>query len=347
MDEFWNRITFLIGCASIVAIVAVLIWRVSVEVLKTRPVDEEALAGLANNDPKNKAWSGKTASSPALMDIMGRRESPGSVPSVPPPLPTTSQQSPESASISLNSVMTAPPEALSKAVPKASGIGNIEAKREAISATLAKFFEASTIDEKATMVRDPDRVKPLMVSYYARAPMPQYRWRGVGKMVRVEEPGYRFGFVQALFEDSTPASMVIEETSDGRFLVDWEGLVRYGELSWPDFMRMKPIEPTLLRVIASKAEGTPSVAALAPPSSQWLELRHPAETGTVLGYFDRSDPKYARLVEQLELGNWKDVPLTLRLCFPSSPTKLEGLSVRIAGVEGKGWLILAEPKPQS
>lgn len=301
MDEFWNRITFLIGCASIVAIVAVLIWRVSVEVLKTRPVDEEALAGLANNDPKNKAWSGKTASSPALMDIMGRRESPGSVPSVPPPLPTTSQQSPESASISLNSVMTAPPEALSKAVPKASGIGNIEAKREAISATLAKFFEASTIDEKATMVRDPDRVKPLMVSYYARAPMPQYRWRGMGTYTWKS-------LVIALalcrhYLNSTPASMVVEETSDGRFLVDWEGLVRYGELSWPDFMRMKPIEPTLLRVIASKAEGTPSVAALAPPSSQWLELRHPAETGTVLGYFDGCDPKYARLVEQLELGN--------------------------------------------
>ena len=52
-------------------------------------------------------------------------------------------------------------------------------------------------------------------------------------------------------------------------------------------------------------------------------------------------------MEQLELGKWKDVPVTLRLCFPSAPTKLEGLGVHIAGVEGKGWLILTEPKPQS
>ena len=345
MDEFWNRITFLIGCASVVAIVAVLIWKVSVEVFKVSPVDEEVLAGLANNDPKAKYWSGKVNSSPALMDSLNHREL--SSPKTTLPSPPVVSAAPSPSSISLNSAITAPPETLPKAMPVVSGIEDIETKRDVISSALEKFFSATSIDEKVAFVRDPQRVKPLMVSYYSRAPMPQYRWRGVGKMVRVEEPGYRFGFVQALFEDSTPASIVIEETSEGRYLVDWEGLVRYGELSWTDFMRMKPIEPKLLRVIATKAEGTPSISALAPASSQWLELRHPAENGTVLGYFDRNDPKYARLMEQLELGKWKDVPVTLRLCFPSAPTKLEGLGVHIAGVEGKGWLILTEPKPQS
>jgi len=53
---------------------------------------------------------------------------------------------------------------------------------------------------------------------------------------------------------------------------------------------------------------------------EWLELRHPAESGTVLGYFDRNDPKFAALVQQLEMGQWKDVPVTLRLCFPAAPS---------------------------
>jgi hypothetical protein len=243
-------------------------------------------------------------------------------------------------------VVTSLPEALTKSEPAVpSGIEDIDNKRDAISLVLEKFFTTSSIDEKAQWIRDPQRVKPLMVSYYARSPLPQYHWRGVGKLVRVDEPGYRFGFVQALFEDSTPASLVVEETADGRFLIDWEGLVRYGELSWADFLHMKPVEPKLLRVIASKVEGTPLVAALAPQSSQWLELRHPGESGTVLGYFDRSDPKYAKLVQQLEQGQWKDVPVTLRLCFPATPSKLEQLSVHIAGVEGKGWLILDGQKP--
>lgn len=345
MDELWNRITFLIGCASVVAIVAVFIWRTSTEVFKHRPVDEEALTGEVKlADPKGRSWSGKSAATPSLMESLPK---PGTEPA---PRPTEVAVSPAAteaapSTVNLNSLVTAPPEAIKKAEPQAAGIENIDSKRDAISAALEKFFMANTIEEKAQWVRDPQRVRPLMASYYARSPMPAYRWRGVGKMVRVDEPGYRFGFVQALFEDGTPASLVIEETADGKFLVDWEGLVRYGEVAWTDFLRMKPVEPKLLRVIATKADQAPLVAALAPAASQWLELRHPGESGTVLGYFDRSDPKYAKLVEQLDQGQWKDVPVTLRLCFPTTPTKLEQLSVRIAGVEGKGWLILEAQKP--
>lgn len=340
--------TFLIGCASVVAIVAVLIWKISIEVFKHRAVDEEALAGAVKQDPRQKTWSGKTDAPPALMDALPKPEAEIPSAGASKPVDLIAKAPAESVSapaVSLNNVVPSLPEALAKNEPVPSGIENIDSKRDAISTVLEKFFATNSIEEKAQWVRDPQRVKPLMISYYARAPMPPYRWRGVGKMVRVEEPGYRFGFVQALFEDGSPASLVIEETADGRFLIDWEGLVRYGELSWADFLHMKPVEPKLLRVIATKAEGTPLVAALAPPSSQWLELRHPGESGTVLGYFDLGDPKYAKLVEQLNQGQWKDVPVTLRLCFPTTPSKLEQLSVRIAGVEGKGWLILSESKP--
>lgn len=221
----------------------------------------------------------------------------------------------------------------------------MDGKRAAIAAAVEAFFKAQTIESKLERSRDPVRVKPLMVSYYAREPMPVWKWRGLGKLFRVEEPGYRFGFVQALFDDATPASVVIEETADGRFLVDWEGFVRYGELGWADFLRIRPVEPKLLRVIASKVAGSAGVADQASPTSQWLELRHPAETGSVLGCFNPTDPKYASLVEQLEQGKGKDVPLTLRLCFPTIPSRLDGIGVQIAGVEGKGWLILDESKP--
>jgi len=344
MDEIWGRITFLIGCGAVVGIVASMIFVISHQVFKPRPVDQDALSEVGRSDAKVGSWSGKVKSDPALMDIAKSklREKPVAD-AKPAPVPTTV----DAPSMGLGSAVTAPPTQLSKVEPQPTGIEDIDSKRDAISTALEKFFNAPDIASKEAMVRDPQRVKPLMISYYAREPMPRWKWRGVGRMVRVDEPGYRFGFVQALFEDSTPARLIVEETADGRYLVDWEGLVLYGELSWGDFLRIKPVEPKLLRVIASKAEDSPSVAALAPPSSQWLELRHPAETGAVLGYFDRNDPKYAKLLEQLELGQWKDVPVTLRLCFPVTPTKLEGMGVRIADVTGKGWLILNEPKPQS
>ena len=55
----------------------------------------------------------------------------------------------------------------------------------------------------------------------------------------------------------------------------------------------------------------------------------------MLASFRRDDPRLASLFAQLNMGSWKDVPLTLRLNFQPS-----GDHVVVSGVEGKGWLIL-------
>ena len=344
LEAFWNRITILVGCGAVVAIVASIILVVTKQVVKEPIVDEDYLTRAESSRPTKLKAVEPEKSLMEKFSEQGPERAKQAVtanegPSVTtPPAPEVPTTAPSSPALSIIDAV--------KAVPLVAGIENIEGKRDAISRALESYFNAKTIEEKLLLVRDPQRVKTLMQSYYSREPMPSAKFRGLGMTVRVDEPGYRFGYVQALFENSNAVSLIVEETGGGGFLIDWEHFVRYGELSWADFQRIKPVEPKLLRVLASKAAGTPSVTALAPASSQWLELRHPAETGTVLGYFDRNDPKYAPLVDQLEHGKWKDVPVTLRLCFPSSPTTLEGSGVRIAGVEGKAWLILDE-KPRS
>lgn len=311
LETLWNRITLLIGCGAVVGIVAAVIVVISQQVVRTPVIDEEALA-RSTDDVTTRRYA-EQASEPSLMD---------STPRVQPV---------QGDKVTLSSAITQPPQA----VTVTAGIDNIDDKRAAISATLERFFSSRTVDERATLIRDPDRVRPLMLSYYAREQLLPLRWRGLGKAVRVDEPGYRFGYVQALFEDSTPASLIIEESPDGRFLVDWECLVRYGEVSWGDFLRTKPAEPKLLRVIASRPEG-----GAASGMTQGLELRHPSEGGILLGYFDKADPRYAPLIEQLEQGSWKDVPVTLRLGFSPASPSIPGGGVHIASVEGKGWLIL-------
>lgn len=300
-------------------IIASVIMVITQQVMKPPMVDEEYVAASYRNQSSTAAWSGNTKSDISLMEAVESK-----------PKATTS--APVATPVSMTEALKA--EAL------VAGIEDIESKREAIAASLSTFFSTTTPESRSALIRDTVRVKPLMMSYYSREPMPLLKWRGLGRMVRVDEPGYRFGYVQALFEDANPANVIIEETDDGRYLVDWECLVRYGEVAWQDFLRMKPVEPKLMRVIASKAEASPSTGAVI-DQGEWLELRHPAESGTVLGYFDRNDPKFAALVQQLEMGQWKDVPVTLRLCFPAAPSsRIPASGVQIAGVEGKGWLIL-------
>jgi hypothetical protein len=177
-----------------------------------------------------------------------------------------------------------------------------------------------------------------MENYYRSHPMSPPRWKNLGWLMSVDEKGYRFGYAQAVFDDAEPISVVIEETGEGKYRVDWESSVSYGELDWKEFLKVRPAEPTLLRVIASKSDAAPDEAN---KGQEIIEIKHPAQEGTVLASFDRNDPKFQPLIEQLQSGNWKDVPLTLRLCFPGTPsTGGTSLGAKIANIEGKGWLIL-------
>lgn len=323
-EEFWNGVTHVVGCIAVIGLIAAIVAVAWQQVMRSAPVVDESFARSSTQEAATgKAWSVRTQSEPAQFDVL------------------------RTASSRLEAERNAPPSAevaklmdkavpLPKALPLVSGIEDIESKRDKISRVVQAFFAARTVAARLPCVRDPGRVQPLMEEFYAREPMPETTFQGLAKMVRVEEPGYRFGYVQAQFSDTSTVTLIIEERTDDDFRVDWECLVRYGELAWTDFLRLRPQESKLMRVKASRPAAPP------PPGSkfEWLELRHSIDSGTVLAAFRRDDPQLAPLLAQLNQGNWKDVPLTLRLSFPAAPERLAGDSAVISGVEGKGWLIL-------
>lgn len=225
------------------------------------------------------------------------------------------------------------------AVGRPGGIENIESKQQAIADVVKEFFSADSVAKLLPLVRDARRVRPLMESYYATHPFKAAAWKGVGWAMPVEEPGYQFAYVQALFENTPPVHVVVEETDVG-FLVDWESSVHYSELGWKDFQKSRPGDPKTFRLLASRVDDAGPTSSMQPVAV--LKLKHPAEEGVIFGRFDPGDPRFRPLVEQLDLCQWKDVPVTLRLCYPgpSAPAN----EVDIAGVEGKGWLFLQKSR---
>ncbi len=221
---------------------------------------------------------------------------------------------------------------LADGIPSEKVIEHLEQKQAAIAEVLRQFFDARTVSQMIPLVRDSRRVRSLMEEYYQRVPLKARAWKGIGWSVPVEEPGYRFANVKATFHDLPPMNLVVEETSSG-FLVDWESSVQYSEVGWKEFMTTKPVQPKIFRVIASRSEGGTANAMV-------LALKHPHEDGIVTGRFDPGDSRFSSLMEQLEHSKWKDVQVILRLCY-SGPEAAPD-EVQIAGVEGKGWLILDE-----
>lgn len=340
-EEAFHHVTKIVGYAALVAIFSAICYVIFDKTTHSSKFDEDYLEAMYDEEiARGPTWSGIKESQPALL-APHKDKLPGTkFPADSKTPEAENQETPSGAGALLTTAEQRASERAALGLPKLDtkvvGITNVEAKRPLIEEAVRKFFEADTLAAKLAYVRDAHRVHPLMREYYSRQPMPRPKWKSLGWTLPVDEPGYRLGYVQALFENNAPSSIIVEETENGSFLVDWESYVRYGELSWQDFLKHKPSQPKLFRVIASKAESS-DISRLR-YDEELIEIKHPAEEGKVLATFDKNDPNLAPIVQQLQSGNWKDVPLTLRLCYPGSAG--EGAAVRIAGVEGKGWLIL-------
>lgn len=318
-----NAVATILGCMALVIMIATVVRVVMIKLWESARVNPEYVQSVYDND-RDHHWSGNIKEQPSLLgDPSEIRPSASAVPR----------------EVSANTPVRSQSSALKLMAPSApspSSIVDIESKRPQIEQTLRRFFAASTPDQQLAFVRDPQRVRPLMEHYYSSHPHTPHEWKALGWALTVEEAGYRLGYAQAVFANAEPVSLIIEEMADGTFRVDWESSVRYGEIDWEEFIKTQPSAPTLFRVIASKPQNIPPEAA--PMGSELLEIKHPDDNDVVYAYFDRKDPKFTPLLQQLQTGNWKDVPLTLRLCFPGPVGS--GKNARIADVEGKGWLIL-------
>lgn len=220
------------------------------------------------------------------------------------------------------------------------GIPDIEQKRPLVEAALRIFFKAGAVDDKLAASRHPERVRPLMMSYYQTRPLRPRELKAVGTCQSVNEKGHRLGYVQAVFTEGSPVSVIVEEAEDGSFKVDWESLVRYSEMEWSDFLTRRPREPVLMRVIASRVENGPGAkGGKKADAAVRLEVTSPGQGKPVWISLTPDTPGLASIQEQLDLGGGKNVPLTLRLCYSEPKLNADG-DCGIAGVEGKGWLIL-------
>lgn len=318
-EEMLNSIAKLIGCTALVVTVAVVFYVIVIQLDKQGPRIDPAYVEAVESASREYRWAGtETVAKDAGLGVSR------------PAIPKAANTKPTKA-LSLANTLPG-----LQSAPIVTGIANIEAKKLKIEEIVRQFFTANSVAEKAACSRDSPRVLPLMEAYYKKHQLITGVWQKLGWVLNMDEPGHRLAYAQSLFEDIDPICLIIEETDTGEIRIDWESSVRFSELDWQEFISKRPDQPTLFRVIASKPVNTSE--ATSGVGDEVIELKHPAEQGTVYAYFNGADPQFKTLVEQLKLGNWTNVPLTLRLCYPGPTSNTK--AVRIAGVEGKGWLIL-------
>ena len=200
---------------------------------------------------------------------------------------------------------------------------------EGAMSAVRSFLTADGVEAKLNFVRQPDRMRPLMESWYradhSAAPV-QCGEAGAMDKIRDRDDFYVLLNVPVLVPDplapgsflETPtyfAVQEIREASKSVYLLDWEVSTGYQEMPLDTFMATMPKEPHIFRV--KMREGGYYNHDFT--EDKWLcaELYYPGRPDfSLVGYIDRASPN-GRALMPFAAGDAKS-SLILELAYPEN-----------------------------
>jgi hypothetical protein len=125
-----------------------------------------------------------------------------------------------------------------------------------LNKVLHAFTSAKTVDEMLPFVRNRKTVEPLIRACYTAAKP----WKPLNMrrdLVDGDPHSVNGNFFSTSVEtpDFSLVQMSLEWTGQ-TFVVDWESLVEYGEMTWEDLVKKRPVTPVLMRVILEHSIST-------------------------------------------------------------------------------------------
>lgn len=180
---------------------------------------------------------------------------------------------------------------------------------------LEQYWATPSWHDRAAMVVDSARVSPLMKDFYetqrAVDPVP-------GGLI--SKARYSINDTEILYFRYNgnrifgTLEVAMRRGDEGRFLVDWESLVGYSEMSFKDLREKRPVTPVLLRVFAREFEYYNFEFS---DAAKYLCVKLTSENGeqSVYGYAERGTV----------LADWLSASL-----LGTGPTGMKGFTVRVA-----------------
>jgi len=112
---------------------------------------------------------------------------------------------------------------------------------------LEKFLGAETIDERLQYTWDPDRVRPLMESYYGGEENIAIGYREIAPQRNLSYSDTLL-MTSVLLDDYSIRQVALIYDEDDNLFVDWESFSIYSEMTFDELRAQRPVEPVLLRV---------------------------------------------------------------------------------------------------
>lgn len=206
-------------------------------------------------------------------------------------------------------------------------------------ALLDEYWATPAWRDRLRMVVEPERVTPLMKDFYetqkAADPVPN----GLISKARYSIDGTDILYFR--YNGGRPSGtleVAMRRGGEGRYLIDWESLVGYGEMSFADLREKRPAKPVLLRVFARQFEYYNFEFA---DAAKYYCVKMSSENGeqSVYGYVERGTT----------LGDWLETNLattgpsgamgfTVKAAFP--PNAESNQCLHLQQVVASRWIVL-------
>ncbi len=211
-----------------------------------------------------------------------------------------------------------------------------------IDAATRKFFDTTDVRELARLVRHPERVTPLMHTYYGGKAVPAHAIRRT-KILQPITLGSRGNFWMKTVElgNRQTRNLLIEILDSGEPRIDWETLVCYQPMKWDTFVSERPASTTLdFRVYA---EHDTFFSHEFSDTDVWNCFRLTAldSEETLFGYAKKTEQASRDILEIMKLNKGKRASIILRVSIPEGLQSRRG--VVIEKMLSPRWLYIDPP----
>jgi hypothetical protein len=199
---------------------------------------------------------------------------------------------------------------------------------------VAGYLAAGSVDELLLHTRRPDRVAPLMRSWYAEGAPQAARFLGFEAFQPVTLERRPFWMIRAN-TSAGPRELLVEQTDDDDGRVDWETDVCYQPMPWDKFARERPEGKFAFRVRAA-VDHYYAYEFADERRFQCFRLAVPGSEEHLFGYVERGSATDRTLVRLLGAGG-ADVPVVLELGYVPGGAKR---MVAISAVTSPRWCVI-------
>ena len=212
--------------------------------------------------------------------------------------------------------------------------------RDEVWMTVHKFCTSPNPDAFLPLLREPDRVAPLIKRFYNSEnpwiPLPLARRPDLSDL-KVHR---NFVAFQLPLTNFGTQAIALEQTPDG-FRIDWESFVGYSDLSWADLRRTRPRQPVLLRAVVKPSDyfnmDFPSAG-----THRCYQVSDIHSDHVLYGYVPVGSDVEVQI--QKILLTAPEVHAVLRVRYPEKSTSDRQLE--ITEVLEKGWIFREDDNPE-